>query len=90
MANDAHGKEWPWAVSNNVSMLFVLIPIAWLAIIALCWVACKMAARGDAELSTSSSTTSQSGPYTREGLVIWEDLPELSVQDTRLTVHGVR
>jgi len=76
-------------VSNNVSMLFVLIPIAWLAIIALCWVACKMAARGDTE-PTPSPSISQSGPCTGDGLLIWEGLPELSVQDTRLTAHGVR
>ncbi len=71
-----------------MSMLFVLIPIAWLAIIALCWVACKMAARGDADPHPSPST-SQSGSRTGDRLLIWEGLPELSVQDTRLTAHGV-
>ena len=68
-------------------MLFAaLIAIAWPAVAALCWAACAMAARGDAE---SSPSANRREPPTGDGLVVWEGLPELT-RDARLTAHGVR
>jgi hypothetical protein len=68
-------------------MLLVLIPIAWLTVIALCWTLCRMAQRGEAEALPSAG---QGVPSTGGGQVAWEGLPELTVQDARLTAHGVR
>jgi hypothetical protein len=71
-------------------MLFALIAIAWLVIVALCWAACAMAARADAE---SSPHTSRHEPETDDALVVWEGLPELMVQArdvVGLTAQGVR
>ena len=71
-------------------MLFALIAIAWLVMAALCWAACAMAARADAE--SSSHTTNRPKPATDAALVVREDLPELMVhaRDVGLTAHGVR
>lgn len=72
----------------TVDMLFALIAIAWLVIAALCWGACAMAARADAE---SSSHTSRHEPVTDDALVVWEGLPEMvPARDLSLTAHGVR
>lgn len=68
-------------------MLFVLIPIVWLIVIALCWAACRMAQRGDAGLEASAS---QAISATGDALAGREDLPNLSHQEPRLTAHGVR
>jgi hypothetical protein len=75
-------------------MLLALIAIAWLAVAALCVVVCVMAQRGDSEPAASASRTCADGDMsaTGEGLVVWDSLPELSVQaqDARLTAHGAR
>lgn len=68
-------------------MLFALIPIAWLAVVALCWTVCKTAQRGDVK---SSPSVDRATPSTGDRLVIWQDLPELSARDARLTARGVR
>lgn len=67
-------------------MIFALIPIVWLTVVALCWAACAMAQRGDADPGPS---TEPSAPASCLGLVVWEDLPELTVQDAWLTARGV-
>jgi hypothetical protein len=86
-------------------MLLALIAIAWLTLIALCWAACAMAQRGDAELAQGGEAESAASargyakpspdsdrraPATGPGLLIWEDLPELTVADARPTAGGVR
>jgi hypothetical protein len=81
-------------------MLLALIAIAWLAVTALCVAVCMMARRGDAESEPAPRATPahartdrrRSLSATGEGLVVWDSLPELSVQvrDARLTVHGAR
>ena len=82
-------------------MLLAVIAIVWLVVTALCVAVCMAARRGDAgadaELSSHTSdaraTRRQSGrSATGEGLIVWEGLPELSVQarDARLTAHSAR
>jgi hypothetical protein len=66
-------------------MLFALIPIVWLTVIALCWAACAMAQRADAEQRPSASHGASDA-----GLVIWEGLPELTARDAGLTAPGIR
>ncbi len=68
-------------------MLFALIATAWLTVATLCLAVCAMAARADAD---SSSHANSRKPATSDGLVVWESLPELAVQDAELTAHGVR
>lgn len=70
-------------------MLFVLIPIAWLSLIALCWAACGMAQRGDVELRPQSRVD-QSDVSSNAELVAWEELLEPTVRDTRRASAGVR
>ncbi len=69
-------------------MLFVLIPIVWLTIIMLCWVACAMAQHGDAEPWMSADRIAPGGGAA--GLIVWEDLPALTVRDARRAVRSVR
>lgn len=64
-------------------MLFALISIAWLAVMTLIWAVCMMARRGE-----SLPSAERGGPPTDDGLVIWEDLPELSLKDARRTAGG--
>jgi hypothetical protein len=71
-------------------MLFVLIALAWLAIGALCWAVCMMAQRGEVESSPPSADRGGPATATGESLVVWEGLPELTVQDVRLKTRGVR
>lgn len=85
-------------------MLIALIPIAWLTLIALCWAACAMAQRGDAESARGdaglrradaadaglSPRSDRRAAATGAGLLIWEGLPELTVADARPTAGGVR
>ncbi len=66
-------------------MLFVLIPITWLALVTLCWAACLLARRGDAAAQPNVDRSSVVG----RGEVV-QNPPEPSLQDTRLTAHGVR
>jgi hypothetical protein len=77
-------------------MLLVLIPIAWLACIGLLLALCRMAARGDAQPARSPDQLARS---LGDGLTVWEDPPEVVLQDRRrgaatqeqqLTAHGVR
>jgi hypothetical protein len=79
-------------------MLFLLIPLAWLACIGLLVALCRMAARGDAQ----PQPTPERLPRRRgEGLVVWEEPAEVVLRDRRggrarrrargrLTAHGVR
>jgi hypothetical protein len=79
-------------------MLFLLIPLVWLACVGLLVALCRMAARGDAQLQP----TPERPPRPRgEGLVVWDEPPEVVLQDRhggrarqrargRLTAHGVR
>jgi hypothetical protein len=69
-------------------MLFVLIPIAWLSLIAICWAACGMAQRGDVELRPQSRVD-QSDASSNAELVVWEELLEPTVRDTRRASAGV-
>ena len=50
-------------------MLFILIPVAWLALIALVAAVCRAASRGDAEPALVIEATAC--PL-RPGLVVWE------------------
>ena len=65
-------------------MLLVLISIAWLTVIALCLALCVMARRGDGEFTQSAK---RGGSASSKDPIVREELPELSVQDVRLTVH---
>ncbi len=79
-------------------LLFALIAIAWLAVTVLCVAVCMSARRGDAESEPARSASPSHGRADRrkaatdEGLVVWDGLPELSVQvqDARLTAHSAR
>lgn len=51
-------------------MLFILIPLAWLAIVALFIAICQSASRGDAEPVRVIDAPSHS---LRPGLVVWEE-----------------
>jgi len=68
-------------------MLFALISIAWLAAMTLIWAVCRMARRGD-KSPPSANLVNRSGPPTGDGLVIWEDLLELSLKDARRPAEG--
>jgi hypothetical protein len=75
-------------------MLLLVIPLAWLACIGLLVALCRMAARGDAQPVPLPEQLPRS---LGEGLTVWEDPPEVVLQDRRragahgqLTVHGVR
>jgi hypothetical protein len=70
-------------------MLFVLIPIAWLSLIAICWAVCGMAQRGDAE-PRPQSRVDQSDASSDAELVVWEELLEPTVRDTRRASAAVR
>lgn len=63
-------------------MLFVLIPIVWLSLIAICWATCGMAQRGDAELQPQSRVD-QSDASSDAELEIWEELLDPTVRDIR-------
>lgn len=69
-------------------MLYVLIPVAWLALIGICWAACAMARRGDVELGSESSIGHGDDSEDTERIV-WEDLTEPIVQDARRTTSDV-
>lgn len=59
-------------------MLFILIPIAWLAVVILFMAICQMAARGDAE---SVPRTEQPSPsMLASGVFVWEQEPVPLVQ----------
>jgi hypothetical protein len=70
-------------------MLFVLILIAWLSLIAICWAACGMAQRGDIDLRPGSQID-QGDASSGVELMVWEELLEPTVQDTRRASAGVR
>lgn len=69
-------------------MLFVLIPIVWLSLIAICWAACAMSQRGDAELR-SQTRVDRSDSSNDAELVVWEELLEPTLRDTRRASAGV-
>lgn len=69
-------------------MLLVLIPIAWLSLIAICWAACGMAQRGDVELQPRSRVD-RSDACSDAELVVWEELLEPTVRDIRRASAGV-
>jgi hypothetical protein len=79
-------------------LLLALIAIAWLAVSAVCVAVCMSARRGDAEFEPASSVspsgrrTDRRRTTTGEGLVVWDGLPELSVQvrEAGLTAHSFR
>jgi len=84
-------------------LLFAFIAVAWLAVTALCVAVCMSARRGDAESEPARGAsparpradkrrTDKRRTATGEGLVVWDELPELSVQaqDSRLTAHSLR
>jgi hypothetical protein len=73
-----------------------LIPIAWFAVVTFFMTVCRMAARGDAAPAPLAGRSSRA---TIDGVVIWEDPPDiaLQVQDNRvrrarrrITAHGAR
>jgi hypothetical protein len=74
-------------------MFFVLVPIAWLSLIAIFWAACAMARRGDAELQSRSSVDrtddSSEAEFGEAELVVPESLPEPTVRDVRRTSPSV-
>jgi hypothetical protein len=80
--------------NNTPHMLLILIPIAWLTVVTLFVAICRTAARGDAAPERPAAQ-----PIARavgEGLLLWEDPLEVTLQDKRrrnrgrLTAHGVR
>jgi hypothetical protein len=80
----------------SIVMIFLVIAVAWIAIATLCCSVCVLAARGDgrgaearaaetgvAEIRPAETVAAgrrRKGPD-REGLVVWEGLPELRVKD---------
>ncbi len=77
-------------------MLLILIPIAWLTVLALVVSVCRMAAQGDAAPAPAAKST-QRAISIGDGLVIWKDNPEVKLQDKRrrkahgreLAAHGM-
>jgi hypothetical protein len=53
-------------------MLLILIPIAWLSIVAFFVVLCQAAARGDAAMTASPASAHRSGRGPRRGLRLLE------------------
>jgi hypothetical protein len=53
-------------------MLLILIPIAWLAVVAFFVMLCQMAGRGDAAMLPRASAPRHHGRTPRRGLTIWE------------------
>jgi hypothetical protein len=72
-----------------IDMIFLLIAIGWIAIALLCWGACALAARGDGRETGKPIGARQKKTQNREGLVVWETLPELrvNVKDTTPIAH---
>ncbi len=78
-------------------MLILLIPIAWLAIVALVVAICQAAARGDAK---PAQAVEISGSMPRPGLTVWKaphppmqlrrPLPGAGRTRSRRLSHGVR
>ena len=86
-------------------MLLILIPVAWLALVALFVALCRMAASADRAPSPSVGAYP---PALRYGLAVWEGSPAFALQrrplahrrplhgrrpaarNRRLTAHGVR
>jgi hypothetical protein len=66
-------------------MLFILIPIVWLAVVALCVAVCLMAQRGDAEYRTSADARPASAG---KRPVVPEKSPELTLRDGGFTLHS--
>jgi hypothetical protein len=59
------------------SMLIIVIPIGWLAIVAFFVILCQMAARGDAVPAATATVYHPSGRAPRRGLRVWDDGVEL-------------
>jgi len=71
-------------------MLFILIPVAWIAIVSFTVVLCRMAARGDREaFERMGSPATEAGSATGDELPVWSDLDEL-VYGQRIPQNGVR
>jgi hypothetical protein len=54
-------------------MLLILIPVAWLALVAFFVILCQTAARGDAATMASTATSHASARAPRRGLRLWDD-----------------
>jgi hypothetical protein len=63
-------------------MLFILIPVVWLAIAALFVALCRTAARGDAALTTTPKPGTPSTAFA--GLVLFEDRSGHTPRDERI------
>lgn len=73
-------------------MILVLIIVAWLSLIAICWVLCAMAGRGDAELESESSLARGNAELTspeNPSEPAAQDA-EPTAQDARYTSSGIR
>jgi hypothetical protein len=73
--------------NNPEQMLFILIPIAWLAVLTLFIAVCRIAARGD---TLTAPVAEQSPRAVSDGLVVWEDPFEVALQDKRRRKHRGR
>src|ERR1700730_9108342 len=74
-------------------MLPILIPVAWLAVVALLVALCRTAARADAEPAPGSGGHPRSGPrgrvvWRRDGLVVREEAPARALQPGPLQHRG--
>ena len=70
--------------ANNTShMLFILIPIVWLAVMVLFVAICRSAARGDRDASRAQRERKTTLDTSIAGLVLWEDPLDMSLQDRR-------
>jgi hypothetical protein len=67
-------------LSTPVTMLLLAILLLWLAAAALVVMLCRAAARSDAQLARETRRTSAPLP---SGLGLWEDPPQLRVEDVR-------
>ena len=66
-------------------MLFVLIPIAWIAVVTLLVVLCRAAARADVIPAPTAETYPRSASH---GLVLWEAPPTPTLA-TNWTLHDI-
>jgi hypothetical protein len=68
-------------------MLLIALIAAWLVVTTLIVAVCRMAANGDRMTQALDTAPSR---RVAAGLTVWDDPPELTVYDTRLTALGAR
>jgi hypothetical protein len=77
----ASSDRWtrPPLSDSKRSVLLILLPTAWLAVVTFFVVICQMAARGDATIRPAVPPTD--GRMLRSGVRVWEDGPVLHAHD---------